>query len=82
MTIVTTIEAFRRQIEAAYALAPTGGGGSFGEILCYEIHSQPINPRMSVNERGLTFKEPAAKWGIGVSFLGELIADHCRRLES
>jgi hypothetical protein len=30
---------------------------------------------------GLTFKELAEKWGISVSFLGKLIADHCRRLE-
>jgi hypothetical protein len=30
---------------------------------------------------GLTFKELARKWGISVTFLGELIADHCDRLE-
>jgi hypothetical protein len=30
---------------------------------------------------GLTFKELAEKWGISVSFLGKLIADHCRKLE-
>jgi len=30
---------------------------------------------------GLTFKELAQKWGISVTFLGELIADHCRKLE-
>lgn len=77
---ITTIKQFRQQIETAYALAPTGGGGSFGEILCYEIHSQPVNPRMNLNESGLTFKELAAKWGISVSFLGELIADHCKKL--
>ena len=32
-------------------------------------------------ETGLTFKELAQKWGITVSFLGELIADHCKKLE-
>lgn len=52
----------------------------FGEILCYEIHSQPINPRMEDGEHGLTFKEIAAKWGITVKVLGVLIADHCERL--
>jgi len=29
----------------------------------------------------LTFKELTQKWGISFSFLGELIADHCKRLE-
>jgi hypothetical protein len=64
------INKFRDQIEASYQSHPTGCGGSFGEILCYEIHSN-----------GLTFKWLAEKWGISVSFLGELIADHCNKLE-
>ncbi|MFA5379928.1 MAG: hypothetical protein WC455_29480 [Dehalococcoidia bacterium] len=79
--MIDKIEQFRIEIERAYEKCPTGGGGSFGEILCYEIHSQPVNPRMGM-ETGLTFKELAAKWGISVSFLGELIADHCRKLEA
>lgn len=59
---------------------------SFDEVLCYELHGQPINPRMRIKTRndgfetGLTFKELAQKWGISVSFLGELIKDHCEKL--
>jgi hypothetical protein len=74
------IKKFRRDIENTYDKAPTGCGSSLGEILCYEIHSQPVNPRLP-GDYGLTFKELAAKWGITVSFLGEVIADHCRKLE-
>ena len=78
---------FRDQIEKRYQKYPTGCGGSFGEILCYELHTQPVNPRMLHKtfsggyNTGLTFKEIAQKWGISVTFLGELIADHCRKLE-
>ena len=64
------IEEFRSHIEDLYKKNPTGCGGSFGEILCYEIH-----------ENGQTFLWLAAKWGISVSFLGEVIADHCKKLE-
>ena len=64
------IEDFRDKIERDYQKYPTGHGGSFGEILCYEIHKS-----------GLTFKWLAAKWFISVTFLGELIADHCKNLE-
>lgn len=69
-----------------YSFYPTGCGGSFGEILCYELHTEPINPRMEWKTRtgfytGLTFKELAEKWGISVTFLASLIADHCRMLE-
>lgn len=63
------IEQFRDQIEHDYEKHPTGCGGSFGEILCYEIHQQ-----------GLTFKRLAKLWDIDVAFLGELIADHCKKL--
>lgn len=81
------VDKFRDLIEKAYGVAPTGCGGSFGELLCFEIHTQPVNPRMTSKTfndgrcTGLTFKELAAKWGISVSFLGDLIADHCRKLE-
>lgn len=85
------IKQFRRQIENVYAITPPNipreYRGSFDEILCYELHTQPINPRMRVQtmnqgfHTGLTFKELAAKWGISVTFLGELIADHCKKLE-
>jgi len=74
MTIETVeepfIESLRRRVEEQYESHPTGCGGSFGEILCWEIHSN-----------GMTFLWLAKKWGISVSVLGELIADHCRRLE-
>ena len=81
------INSFRKQIELAYQNQQFGFKGGFDEILCYEVHTQPINPRMrskTLNngyETGLTFKELAQKWGISVTFLGELIADHCKRLE-
>jgi len=82
------IEKFRKHVENTYKRQPTGCGGSFGEILCFEIHDQPVNSRMrakSFNDgytTGLTFTELAAKWGISVSFLGELIRDHCIKMES
>lgn len=60
----------RRMIEEQYVEHPTGAGGSFGELLCYEIHS-----------RELTFKQLANKWQISLPTLGELIWDHCKRLE-
>ena len=80
------IRKFRNCIQKRYQFHPTRGGVSFGEILCFEIHTEPINPRMELKtfsgyETGLTFKELAQKWGISVTFLGELIADHCKRLE-
>jgi hypothetical protein len=81
------IREFRKHIESTYASAEYAYHGGFDEILCYELHSQPINPRMNGKTRnagfctGLTFKELAQKWGISVSFLGELIEDHCERLE-
>ena len=47
------LELLRRRIEEAYLDHPTGCGGSFGEILCHEIH-----------DRGLTFIWLAEKWGL------------------
>ena len=81
------IERFRKHIEQSYQNCPYEYKGGFDELLCYGMHSQPINPRMSCKTRnngfetGLTFKELAHKWGISVTFLGELIADHCKKLE-
>ena len=79
---------FRKHIEKIYHRGNVNtNGGSFGEILCHELHEQPINGRMHIKTRtdgfctGLTFKELAEKWGISISFLGELIADHCKKLE-
>jgi hypothetical protein len=87
MKSIRRIEAFRKSIQLAYSHNLAAGEYSgFDEILCFELHSQPVNPRMRCrtatgNETGLTFKELAQKWGISLTFLGELIADHCRRLE-
>lgn len=64
------IERVRRLIEDQYIKCPTGCGGSFGEILCWEIHSN-----------GMTFKQLAEKWRINLPMLGELIWDHCNRLQ-
>ena len=64
------IDSARKSIESQYKKHPTGCGGSFGEILCWEIH-----------ENGKTFLWLADKWNIPVSLLGELIRDHCVRLE-
>ena len=61
----------RQVIVDQYAVHPTGCGGSFGELLCYEIHSG-----------GLTFIALAQKWGLSLPTLGELIWDHCKRLEA
>jgi len=60
----------QRRIEEQYKNNPTGCGGSFGELLCHEIHTN-----------GLTFNWLAEKWGISLPTLGELIWDHCKRLE-
>jgi len=81
-----SINRFREKIERTYVNCPLSPFADFGEILCYELHSQPVNPRMMIKTRnqgyetGLTFKELAEKWGISVAFLGELIADHCKKL--
>ena len=61
----------REVIEAQYVGCPSGCGASFGEILCWEIHTN-----------GLTFAWLAEKWGVSLPTLGELIWDHCKRLES
>lgn len=61
----------RSLIENQYVDHPTGRGFSFGEILCHEIHTA-----------GLTFDRLAEKWGLSLATLGELIWDHCKRLEA
>lgn len=65
------LEEVRDAIEGQYDHKPTGCGSSFGEILCWEIHSN-----------GLTFEWLAKKWGVSLPTLGELIWDHCKRLEA
>lgn len=64
------ISLIRNSIEEQYRQHPTECGNSFGEILCWEIH-----------ENNKTFEWLAEKWGISLSLLGELIRDHCYRLE-
>jgi hypothetical protein len=64
------VERLRRLIEESYDAHPTGCGTSFGEILCWEIHSN-----------GMTFVWLARKWGVSLPTLGELVWDHCKRLE-
>ena len=68
------IEFFRRRIEEQYLKHPTGCGGSFGEILCFELHT-------AQDGRGRTFVQISKKWNITLSTLGRLIADHCERME-
>lgn len=70
MTEEPYLARLRRLIEEQYEQHPTGCGGSFGELLCYEIHTG-----------GLTFLWLAEKWGVSVTTLGELIYDHCKCLE-
>ena len=65
------IERLRSLIEEQYADNPTGCGNSFDEILCWEIHAN-----------GMTFKWLARKWNISLPTLGEIIWDHCKRLEA
>lgn len=64
------LEDLRFEIERQYLDCPTGCGASFGEILCHEMHTQ-----------NLTFSQLARKWGVSLPALGELIWDHCKRLE-
>ena len=72
------IETLRREVEEQYRHIRLGSGavgGCFGSILCHELHSG------GEHGGGLHFTALAAKWGIPVSILGELISDHCKRLE-
>lgn len=66
----TYLEYLRSEIEKQYEKRPTGCGCTFGEILCWELHSN-----------GKTFKALSKKWAISLPTLGELIWDHCKRLE-
>ena len=65
----------RGRISSQYKEHPTGCGGSFDELLCFELHHG--GPQGT----GLTFSWLVAKWGISLSLLGELIWDHCKGLE-
>jgi hypothetical protein len=71
------VESVRQRIEGEYEHVRLGSGavgGDFGSILCHELHH-------GGEGHGLHFTRLAAKWGIPVSLLGEVIADHCRLLE-
>ena len=60
----------RREITEQYNKTDLDCKGDFGQILCWELHS---------NEQ--TFIMLAKKWGISLPTLGELIKDHCDRLQ-
>jgi hypothetical protein len=85
----TAIDALREKIQALYKENPpeywdgrkfrTINADDFGEILCFELHGA-VNEALSL-EGGFMFKNFAKKWGVTVFFVGELIADHCRKLE-
>lgn len=64
------LSVLRESIEKQYEKHPTGCGGSFGELLCWEIHVNNIH-----------FIKLAKKWGISLPTLGDLIKDHCDRLQ-
>lgn len=71
MSEETHLGYLRRMIEEQYAArGGTGCGASFGELLCHELHT-----------RERTFIALADHWGISLPTLGELIWDHCKRLE-
>lgn len=72
------LESLRRRVEEQYRDIILGSGaigGCFGSILCHELHHG------GPHKNGLHFIDLARKWRIPVSILGELIWDHCRRLE-
>lgn len=75
---VSRLAWIREEIERQYIDHPTGCGGSFDELLCHELHH---GARPGGGDGGLTFRWLAEKWGIGLPTLGELIYDHCKRLE-
>lgn len=64
------ISRLRRLIESQYIGNATGCGSSFGELLCWEIHTN-----------GMTFEWLAQKWGVNLPTLGMLILDHCYQLQ-
>lgn len=71
------LESVRQRVEDQYAGVKLGSGsigGCFGSILCHELHN-------GNGGEGHHFTALAEKWGIPVSILGELIWDHCKRLE-
>ncbi len=72
---MSRLERLRDLITDQYRAHPTGCGGSFDELLCFELHHG------GPEGTGLTFNWLAQKWGISLSVLGQLIHDHCIGLE-
>ena len=71
----SNVETLHGEIVAKY------GGGDFDEILEAELHRGSETGYVSgLSGSGLTFKQLARKWGIGVNTLGWLIYDHCIRM--
>lgn len=81
----------REHVESLYHHSPypeTSCGGSFGELLCHELHGphadasfNPCNP-VNWKRHDLTFKQLAKKWDISLEQLGALIYDHCCKLST
>ena len=51
----TSINNFRKHIQKTYISFDFDYAG-FDEILCYELHSQPVNPRMRIKTRNNGFE--------------------------
>jgi len=66
----TYLSHLRETITKQYSNTGLDCIGDFGQILCWEIHSNDM-----------TFIYLASKWGISLPTLGELIKDHCDRLQ-
>jgi len=86
---IAHLDAFREYIERKYQDYPTECGGSFDEILCFELHNGDRTEFLGYAESiakngvdaGCDFLALAKKWRIPVGFLGQLISDHCARLD-
>ena len=65
-------ELCRRRVELH---GDTGCGGSFGELLCHDIHTTD-----GETYGGHDFRALAEMWGVSLPILGLLIADHCQKL--
>ena len=64
------LSVLRQSIVKQYQPTNSDCKGDFGQILCHEIHTG-----------NLDFIRLAKKWGISLPTLGELIKDHCDRLQ-
>ena len=64
------LSVLRERIVMQYQSTNLDCVGDFGQILCYEIHIG-----------NLDFIRLAKKWGVSLPTLGDLIKDHCDRLQ-